>query len=159
MGTTKRFKKGQRCYTPEGLAVEYVGPAPGGCPSPPPTSRAECADGVRGGDVGERKQRWREGEMSTELIDLRTLPEGTLCEATGPLRTILGPVATLLGLPDQGVRFRVVTPDDGTEDYPCGVRFSDEIPAQAWLEAWLEAMQPAKVVASPPASLKPAQEG
>lgn len=30
MGTTKRFKKGQRCYTPEGLAVEYVGPAPGG---------------------------------------------------------------------------------------------------------------------------------
>lgn len=30
MGTTKRFKKGQRCYTPEGLAVEYVGAAPGG---------------------------------------------------------------------------------------------------------------------------------
>ena len=92
---------------------------------------------------------------NNELIDLRTLPKGTLCEATGPLRTILGPIAALLGLPDQGVRFRVVTPDDGTEDYPCGVRWSDEIPAQAWLEA----MQPAKVVASPPASLKPAQEG
>lgn len=34
--------------------------------------------------------------MSTELIDLRTLPEGTLCEATGPLRTILGPVGDCL---------------------------------------------------------------
>ena len=82
--------------------------------------------------------------MGTELIDLRTLPKGTLCEATGPLRTILGPVAALLGLPNQGVRFRVITPDDGTKDYPCGVQWRDDIPALAWLEP----MQPAKVVDS-----------
>ena len=30
MGKSERFKKGQRCYTPEGLAVEYVGAAQGG---------------------------------------------------------------------------------------------------------------------------------
>jgi len=54
--------------------------------------------------------------MGNDLIDLRTLPEGTLCEATGPLRTILGPLAA------QGVQFRVITPDDGTKDYPCGVK-------------------------------------
>ena len=80
--------------------------------------------------------------MSTELIDLRTLKKGTLCESTGPLRTILGPVAALLGLPEHGVRFRVITPDDGTEHYPCGVQWRDDAPVMAWLEA----MQPAKVI-------------
>lgn len=30
MGKSERFKKGQRCYTPEGMSVEYVGAAPGG---------------------------------------------------------------------------------------------------------------------------------
>ena len=85
--------------------------------------------------------------MSTELIDLRTLKKGTLCEATGPLRTILGGLPALLGMEGigKGTRFWVVTPDDGTEDYPCGVRWSDEIPARIWLEA----MQPAKVLANP----------
>ena len=94
--------------------------------------------------------------MSTELIDLRTLKKGTLCESTGPLRTILGPlrtilgplrtilgpVAALLGLPEHGVRFRVITPDDGTKHYPCGVQWPDAVPHLAWLEA----MQPAKVI-------------
>jgi len=77
--------------------------------------------------------------MGNDLIDLRTLPEGTLCEATGPLRTILGPLAA------QGVQFRVITPDDGTKDYPCGVKWTDSNPALAWLEA----MQPAKVLSFP----------
>ena len=83
--------------------------------------------------------------MGNDLIDLRTLPEGTLCEATGPLRTILGPLLGPLAALYQGVQFRVITPDDGTKDYPCGVKLTDSNPALAWLEA----MQPAKVLSFP----------
>ena len=86
--------------------------------------------------------------MSTELIDLRTLPKGTLCEATGPLRTILGGLPALLGMEGRlgkGTRFWIITPNDGSSEFPCGVKLWKEASARLWMEE----MQPAKVLANP----------
>jgi len=90
---------------------------------------------------------WDEFELPPPLLDLRTLPVGTVCEAVEPLKTVLGSYRSITGA------FTITERDDGDTKWPVRVATKEHA------ITWIAAMQPARVISKPEPAPEPFREG